>query len=125
MLLLPRTDGRVQAYVGQTTTPRQRLLQHRRQPPHGVAQALHADSASVDDLLFVPLEIVPVAARSHFEALWTLRAAPNGCRTLNAYGAVGNPARCRWFWSRRHARQQNVARQHVQPTAQQDIIDLT
>jgi hypothetical protein len=104
MLLLRRADGRVQGYVGQSRDPRTHLLQHRRAPPFEVARALRADDLTTDSLAFVPLKVVPLARSHDFEASWTNSAAEPGRRTLNAFGATGNPARTRRFWARRHAR---------------------
>jgi hypothetical protein len=108
MLLLERKDGPVQGYVGQTTDPRARLLQHRRKPPYQLARALQADDLTTNSLAFVPLEVVPLALKDDFEARWTIDANEPGRRTLNAFGATGNPARTRIFWARRHAKAQRM-----------------
>jgi hypothetical protein len=123
MLLLRRTDGRVQGYVGQTTSPRPRLLQHRRSPPLEVDRALRADGLSPDNIGYVPLEIVPLTASNHFEALWTIRAAEQGRRSLNAFAAVGHPARTRIFWARRHARSMRVQVQGSDTSENVIVID--
>jgi hypothetical protein len=122
MLLLPRIDGRIHAYVGQTTAPRRRLLQHRRRPPYDVANALRADRYTVDNLLYVPLEVVPAEHSTDFETRWTLLASGQGRRTLNSFGAVGDPSRSRRFWARLNALR------WVRPAAvssSQDVVDLT
>jgi hypothetical protein len=108
MLLLARKDGRVQGYVGQTTDPHARLLQHHHKPPYLLGRALQADDLNIDSVAFIPLEVVPLAHKDDFETRWTIRANANGCRTLNAFGATGNPARTRIFWARRHARNQRM-----------------
>jgi hypothetical protein len=122
MLLLPRRNGSIHAYVGQTTAPRRRLLQHRRGPPHDVANALRADERTVDSLLYVPLEVVPAAVSTDFETRWTLRASGQGRRTLNAYGAVGNPARRRRFWARLNLQRRRRA---ATVCTSRDVVDLT
>jgi hypothetical protein len=98
----------VQGYVGQTTDPHARLRQHHHKPPYLLDRALQADDLNIDSVAFIPLEVVPLAHKDDFETRWTIRANANGCRTLNAFGATGNPARTRIFWARRHARNQRM-----------------
>jgi hypothetical protein len=129
MLLLLRKHGSVQTYVGQTKRPRERLLQHRTQPPTCVARALQSDSATTDDLLYMPLEVVPIEHADDFELRWTLRANLPGKRSLNAFGTRGNPARTRAFWQRRHARALHAQQVPKNNSAESDtdanVIDLT
>jgi hypothetical protein len=61
MLLLARKDGRVQGYVGQTTDPRARLLQHCHKPQYLLARVLQADDLNINSVAFIPLEVVPLA----------------------------------------------------------------
>jgi hypothetical protein len=116
----------VQGYVGQTTNPRARLLQHRRVQPSGVAAAMRADSISINDLLYVPLEIVPAEHKDDFETRWTIRANAAGTRSLNAFGTIGNPARSRGFWQGRHARAIRSRHDHRHAVdGNRSVIDLT
>lgn len=58
MLLVVSID-RVQCYVGATKQPRTRLLAHRRSPVPAVLRALQDVGQTVDDLLWLPLDVVP------------------------------------------------------------------
>jgi hypothetical protein len=102
-------------------------LQHRRNPPICIRRALLADAASSDDLLYVPLEIVPIAHKDDFEMRWTLRANGGGACSLNAFNTKGNPAKTRRFWQRRHVLQMEALVRTAQNVAPQKdaVIDLT
>lgn len=81
-------------YVGASARPRPRLLQHRRQPTKGVAEALAATGLTTEALLYVPILVCSRAAASVCEAEWTNRLRA----TMNASGVAGNPACQRRFW---------------------------
>ena len=109
LLLVPRADGTVPGYVGAATAPRARLLAHRRPGKSSrlLEAALRADGLTKDDVLYAPLDIVPVEHRDSSETLWTQRASPHGAASLNHFATFGNPAAARHFWlGRGRGRQQ-------------------
>jgi hypothetical protein len=72
--------------------PHVRLLQHRRNPPRLVQAALQT---SVDEIVYVPLQVVTQKHADQSERYWSLKADAS----LNAFGIRGPPGTSRRFWA--------------------------
>jgi hypothetical protein len=75
--------------------PHIRLLQHRRNPPRLVKAASRAARVTVDQILYVPLQVVKQKHADQNERYWSLKAEAS----LNEFGIRGPPGTSTRFWA--------------------------
>lgn len=117
------------AYVGATVSPQSRLSAHKRRPTEGMRRALARHNKSVNDILFVPLQVVSSALSNAAEIDWTVMVETVGMHKLNCFGTYGNPAQSRYFWRRKKVQKcrtdaRNAASRRQSESDVRGVIDL-
>jgi hypothetical protein len=100
MLLVQRADGRVQPYVGRTTRPKDRLRQHRQQPPLGIP-SFKTHFASLSSCLKVLPDVHTIALSSILtftcDATYVLQECNRPCLLIECALAMSCTSHCKWY----------------------------
>ena len=117
------------AYVGQTTKPRTRWLQHRRSGgPTRLRQALKRCDADFEHgVQWVPLEVCGYKGRYMREEVWSAVAEaqwPEGYNQKEGLGAMVGHARFQAFMRRRTERSLPAALQRTERLRENMVVEL-